>query len=100
MQQALRCPLCGQHKCDGCSEAKCDLGLWLTCCRCDLAAVALFWNPKAPETIELIPAETPICQFCGHIRCDNCQSDLWPKLADGCCSCLARALSKLRERVH
>ena len=35
-----------------------------------------------------------VCEYCGHVRCVECQPDRWPNLADGCCACRLRALSR------
>jgi hypothetical protein len=40
-----------------------------------------------------------VCEYCGHRRCETCKPDLWPNLADGCCSCLARLLKRANWRV-
>jgi hypothetical protein len=40
-----------------------------------------------------------VCEYCGHVRCDKCFPDRWPRLADGCCSCLARILSRVERGV-
>ena len=31
-----------------------------------------------------------VCEYCGHVRCDKCLPDRWPRLADGCCQCRTR----------
>jgi hypothetical protein len=36
-----------------------------------------------------------VCGYCGHVRCDTCLPDRWPNLADGCCVCRGRVLSRL-----
>ena len=36
-----------------------------------------------------------VCEYCGHVRCDICLPDRWPNLADGCCECRKRILSRL-----
>jgi hypothetical protein len=38
-----------------------------------------------------------ICEYCGHVRCDKCLPDRWPRLADGCCNCLARLLKQKKK---
>jgi hypothetical protein len=35
------------------------------------------------------------CPWCGHMRCAECKPDRWPNLADGCCACRRRLLSRL-----
>jgi hypothetical protein len=35
------------------------------------------------------------CDWCGQLRCANCKPDRWPNLADGCCVCRDRVLSRL-----
>jgi hypothetical protein len=39
------------------------------------------------------------CPWCEHVRCAQCSEDRWPKLADGCCSCLARVLREAHREV-
>jgi hypothetical protein len=34
-----------------------------------------------------------VCEYCGHLRCAECQPDRWPNLADGCCECRRRLLA-------
>jgi hypothetical protein len=40
-----------------------------------------------------------VCQYCEHVRCEGCKPDVFPNLADGCCSCQARILARFRWRV-
>jgi hypothetical protein len=40
-----------------------------------------------------------VCEYCGHVRCEGCKPDVYPNLADGCCSCRARILKRFRWRV-
>ena len=37
-----------------------------------------------------------VCEYCGHVRCEKCVPDRWPNLADECCECRRRVLSRLR----
>jgi hypothetical protein len=37
-----------------------------------------------------------VCEYCAHARCAECKPDRWPNLADGCCACRRRVLSRLR----
>ena len=37
-----------------------------------------------------------LCAYCAHTRCSECKPDRWPNLADGCCECRRRVLSRLR----
>jgi hypothetical protein len=37
-----------------------------------------------------------VCQYCAHQRCDGCKPDVFPNLADGCCSCRSRILARFR----
>jgi hypothetical protein len=39
-----------------------------------------------------------VCEYCGHVRCAECKPDRWPNLADGCCACRLRLLSRLPAR--
>jgi hypothetical protein len=39
------------------------------------------------------------CPYCGHVRCEKCEPDRWPELADGCCNCQAEALKRFGRRV-
>jgi hypothetical protein len=41
----------------------------------------------------------PACEYCGHLRCDNCRPDNWLNLADGCCYCADRILREAQRRV-
>jgi hypothetical protein len=36
-----------------------------------------------------------VCEYCGHVRCAECKPDRWLNLADGCCVCRRRVLSRL-----
>ena len=39
-----------------------------------------------------------VCEYCGHVRCENCRPDRWPWLADGCCECEKRILREWRAK--
>jgi hypothetical protein len=70
MKEREGCSFCGHEQYDGCLK-----NLWAARCRCGFGAAT--------------------CQYCGHVRCVECQPDRWPNLADGCCACLRRLLSRL-----
>jgi len=40
-----------------------------------------------------------VCPYCGHVRRETCKPDVYPNLADGCCSCRKRILARFRWRV-
>jgi hypothetical protein len=47
---------------------------------------------KQPRFVEAEKEKT--CPWCEHVRCAECQPDRWANLADGCCACRRRALSR------
>ncbi|GEM_PF-2617039 len=102
MEKRLKCLVCQHEKCSecvDCAEDRGKLGLWITCCRCGFGAVASFWHPEAFEQITRVFSGSGVCQYCRHLRCETCEPDLWPNLADGCCSCLARVKQRAHWRV-
>ena len=92
MQERV-CLVCKHHECSACVEDHGKLGLWVTCCQCGFGALASFWNPEACEQITQVISGREVCQYCGHLRCETCEPNLWPRLADGYCSCVARSHS-------
>jgi hypothetical protein len=67
--------------------------LQVTCCQCGLTAAASIWNAENYDEFTVIESGPGTCEYCGHVRCEACQPDDRPTLADGCCECRKRVLS-------
>src|SRR5262245_38031267 len=99
MEKHLRCLLCEHEQCHDCLTDRKKAERWLTCCRCGFGAVASFWRGELCEAVTLVASGPRFCEYCGHLRCGDCQPDQWPLLADGCCNCIARVLRQALGEV-
>jgi hypothetical protein len=90
METGLRCLICGHDQCGECVETHGPFGLSITCCHCGFSAVHSFWTPQSCDTVEVVRSGPGVCDYCGHVRCENCYPDDWPNLSDGCCKCRKR----------
>jgi hypothetical protein len=99
MDQKKVCLVCGHQACSDCAEDHGTPSVWLTCCRCGFGAVASFWSGEHCDAITVVASGSGVCGYCGHVRCENCQPDQWPNLADGCCNCVARVLTQALGEV-
>lgn len=93
MDERLRCPLCGHEQCDECLEDHGKSGLWVNCSRCGFGSLVSLWAPQNYDNVEVVVTGSATCEYCGHVRCENCEPDQWRNLDDGCCAYRRRVLS-------